>query len=82
MKFSSVGRRKLSMSQLLSAADPSQAQQPPSPHQHTSSFYIGLAESGNNNNSNNNNNKVRLLNIIKEGECADNKLREEIVSHM
>ena len=64
------------MSQLLSAADPSQAQQPPSPHQHTSSFYIGLAESGNNNN------KVRLLNIIKEGECADNKLREEIVSHM
>ena len=70
------------MSQLLSAADPSQAQQPPSPHQHTSSFYIGLAESGNNNNSNNNNNKVRLLNIIKEGECADNKLREEIVSHM
>ena len=66
------------MSQLLSAADPSQAQQPPSPHQHTSSFYIGLAESGNNYN----NNKVRLLNIIKEGECADNKLREEIVSHM
>ena len=63
------------MSQLLSAADPSQAQQPPSPHQHTSSFYIGLAESGNNN-------KVRLLNIIKEGECANNKLREEIVSHM
>ena len=70
------------MSQLLSAADPSQAQQPPSPHQHTSSFYIGLAESGNNNNSNNNNNKVRLLNIIKEGEYANNKLREEIVSHM
>ena len=64
------------MSQLLSAADPSQAQQPPSPHQHTSSFYIGLADSGNNNN------KVRLLNIIKEGECANNKLREEIVSHM
>ena len=48
------------MSQLLSAADPRQAQQPPSP-QHTSSFYIGLAEGGNNNN----NNKVRLLNIIK-----------------
>ena len=58
VKFSSVGRRKLSMSQLLSAGDPSQAQQPPSP-QHTSSFYIGLAEGGNNNN------KVRLLNIIK-----------------